>query len=102
MPETRNQLIAIARGRSKEAHFLNETRARLTAHVGVPNTLQQILIERLAMTLLRIELMDVRGLKDANLVDRQAADYRRLQDSAATLLARLGLETVPPGAGIAA
>ncbi len=86
--------IAIARSRSKEARFLSRIRAMLIAHIGTPNALQSILIERTAMTLLRLERMDAISLKDVDAANRQAADYRQLQNFAATLLARLGLESM--------
>lgn len=86
--------IAIARGRSKEARFLSRIRGKLSAHIGKPNALQELLIERAAWTLLRLEKMDAASLKDADAAHRQAAEYQQLQDSATALLARLGLESV--------
>lgn len=98
-PYSREAAIARPRRRTRESRFLEKIRADLTAHVGgKPSAPQKLLIERIAMTLLRIELMDRDALneRDGAVTERQARDYLAWNNTVARMLRELGLDAVPP------
>ena len=90
----RRGAIARPRRQTKQARFLNQVRDDLTAHVGgKPSPTQRLLIERIAMTLLRIELMDLSALRDGTLAERQAREYLAWNNTVARMLRSLGLKS---------
>jgi hypothetical protein len=97
-PYSREAAIAKPRRRTREARFLEKTRADLTAQVGGnPSATQKLMIERIAMTLLRIELMDRDALNDKSgtLTETQAKNYLAWENTVARMLDRLGLSSPP-------
>ena len=78
------------------SRFLEITREELTQHLGGhPTVAQKLMIERIAMTLLRIELMDRDALKSdtpGEITERQSHDYLAWVNTVGRLLRTLGLE----------
>lgn len=71
----------------------NQIRADLTAQLGrEPTASQKLMIERIVMVLLRIELMDVIALRNAELTERQARDYLAWNNTVSRMLRALGLK----------
>jgi hypothetical protein len=94
-PYSREAAIARPRRRTRESRFLEKTREDLTAHCGGdPSTTQKLLIERIAMTLLRIELMDRDALNDKSgvLTETQTKNYLAWENTVSRMLRHLGLE----------
>jgi hypothetical protein len=90
-PYSREAAIARPRAQTKEARFCNHVRAELTAQVGgTPTATQKYLIERIVMTLLRIELMDCVALKNSTLTESQARDYLAWNNTVSRMLRSLG------------
>jgi hypothetical protein len=101
-PYSRPGAIARPARRSKAARYLIQVRADLTEHVGGnPTPTQKLLIERIAMTLLRIELMDRDALADktGTLTDAQAKNYLAWSNTVSRMLRHLGLARPSSGAG---
>lgn len=93
---SREAAIARPAARTKEARYLNAVRDQLTVHVGgKPTAVQKFMIERIAMTMLRIELMDTRALKDRDIGERQARDYLAWNNTVSRMLFRLGAKEMP-------
>jgi hypothetical protein len=66
-PYSRSAQLAKPRRRTRESRFLLQIREDLTKHLGgAPNIAQALMIDRIAMTLLRIELMDREALMSDN------------------------------------
>lgn len=97
-PYSSEGAITSLRARTKEARFLNEIRDQLTEHVGGrPSPVQKLLIERIAMTMLRIELMDAEALKRGRPIRvRQSRDYLAWTNSIRLMLQHLGFEGRTP------
>jgi hypothetical protein len=78
------------------SRFLLTIRTELTAHCGgSPSITQKLMIERICMTLLRIELMDRDALNSdtpGEISERQARDYLAWVNTAGRLLRTLGVE----------
>ena len=94
-PYSRDAMIAKPKRRTMESRFLEKTRADLTSHVGgTPTPTQKLMIERIAMTLLRIELMDRDALRDRAgiLSDTQTKNYLAWSNTVSRMLRSLGLE----------
>ena len=93
---SREAAIARPAARTKEARYLNSVRDQLTDHLGGKTTaVQKFQIERIAMTMLRIELMDSRALKDRDIGERQARDYLAWNNTVSRMLFRLGAKKMP-------
>ena len=87
---SREGAIARPGARTKEARFLAVMRDRLTTYVGgTPSPVQALLIERIAWTMLRIELMDAAALKTEATAENQSRAYADLSETAAHLLRQL-------------
>ena len=78
-PYSRSAQLAKPKRRTRESRFLLQIRMDLTKHLGgSPNIAQTLMIDRIAMTLLRIELMDRDALESDTpgvLTERQSRDY---------------------------
>jgi hypothetical protein len=78
-PYSRSAQLAKPKRRTRESRFLLQVRADLTKHLGgASNIAQSLMIDRIAMTLLRIELMDRDALRSDTpgvITERQARDY---------------------------
>jgi hypothetical protein len=99
-PYSRSAQLAKPKRRTRESRFLEQTRADLTAHLGgAPSMTQALMIERIVMTLLRIELMDRDALQSDTprvITERQSRDYLAWVNTAGRLLRSLGLEPAKP------
>ena len=99
-PYSRSAQLAKPKRRTRESRFLLQIRMDLTKHLGgSPNIAQTLMIDRIAMTLLRIELMDRDALRSDTpgvITERQARDYLAWVNTAGRLLRSLGLEGVAP------
>ncbi len=95
-PYTRTAQLARPRRRTSVSRFLLTTRTELIAHCGGhPSITQKLMIERICMTLLRIELMDRDALNSdtpGEITERQARDYLAWVNTAGRLLRTLGIE----------
>jgi hypothetical protein len=95
-PYSRSAQLAKPKRRTRESRFLVTIRADLTKHLGgAPNIAQLLMIDRIAMTLLRIELMDrdcLRSDTPGELTERQSRDYLAWVNTAGRLLRSLGLD----------
>jgi hypothetical protein len=95
-PYSRSAQLAKPKRRTRESRFLLQIRMDLTKHLGgSPNIAQTLMIDRIAMTLLRIELMDRDALESDTpgvLTERQSWDYLAWVNTAGRLLRSLGLE----------
>jgi hypothetical protein len=88
--------LARPRRRTRVPRFLTQIRADLTKHLGgKPNVAQQLMIDRIAMTLLRIELMDRDALDSDTpgvITERQSINYLAWTNTIGRLLRDLGLD----------
>jgi hypothetical protein len=109
-PYTRTAQLARPRRRTSVSRFLLTIRTELTAHCGgQPSITQKLMIERICMTLLRIELMDRDALNSdtpGEITERQARDYLAWVNTAGRLLRTLGVEpasgrSLSPGEALA-
>src|SRR3984957_21090336 len=95
-PYSRSAQLAKPKRRTRESRFLLQIRMDLTKHLGgLPNIAQTLMIDRIAMTLLRIELMDRDALESDTpgvLTERQSRDYLAWVNTAGRLPRSLGLE----------
>lgn len=95
-PHSRPGKLAIVDGRSAEARRMKEIRADLEAQIGENiSTAQRMMIERIAVLMLRMELMDRQSLKDAEFSEKNAREYLAWTNSCARMLKMLGLQGKP-------
>jgi hypothetical protein len=98
-PYSRSAELAKPKRRTRESRFLFQIRAGLMKHLGgTPNIAQMLMIERIAMTLLRIELMDREALESDTpgvITERQSRDYLAWVNTVGRLLRSLGLDGAP-------
>jgi hypothetical protein len=103
-PYSRSAQLAKPKRRTRESRFLLQVRADLVAHLGgKPSVAQALMIDRICMTLLRIELMDRDALMSATpgvITERQSRDYLAWVNTAGRLLRSLGLEGVQESGGL--
>jgi len=96
-PHSRPGKLAVIDGRRAEARRLKEIRAELAGHVGKDVSItQKMMIERIAMIMLRIELMDGRALKKGDMTERDAREYLAWNNTVTRMLRQLGLKGAPP------
>jgi hypothetical protein len=95
-PYSRPWQLARAKRRTRVSRFLFQVREDLTKHLGgKPSVTQSLIIDRIGMTLLRIELMDQEALESDTpgvITERQSRDYLAWVNTAGRLLRSLGLE----------
>src|SRR3954453_5306706 len=79
--------------RTSEGQLLTQVRQELTQHIGgKPTAPQRILIDRAAMLLLRITLMDMHEAKTGYMSEKNAREYLCWTESLSRLLVKLGLD----------
>ena len=92
-PYSRTAQLARPKRRTPVSRFLQITRDELIKHVGGnPTVAQKLIIERIAMALLRIELMDKMALNShtpGEITERQSHDYLAWVNTAGRLMERL-------------
>jgi hypothetical protein len=75
-PHTRGRaLLANLDWRTREAKVLVAARDELTRHVGSPNSVQRVLIERAARLSLFIEMMDAKAFEAGTMSERDSRQY---------------------------
>jgi hypothetical protein len=80
-------------GRRAEAYRMKEVRADLVSHVGGhPTVTQALLIDRIAVLLLRMELMDAEALRGSAMSDKDAKAYLGWNNTVSRMLRQLGLK----------
>jgi hypothetical protein len=78
--------------RSKEGRYLRRFAAELFGYLGhEPSPIEAALIRRTARLALRLELMDLRMLTGADVLDRADRDYSALNSQYLRCLAALGI-----------
>jgi hypothetical protein len=95
-PYSKPWQLARPKRRTRVSRFLVQVREDLTKHLGgAPSITQKLMIDRIAMTLLRIELMDREALDSDTpgvITERQSRDYLAWVNTAGRLLRTMGLE----------
>jgi len=95
-PHSRPGKLAIIDGRRAEARRMKEIREGLIAHLGgTPSIAENMLIQRIAMLMLRMELMDARALKNGDMSERDGRQYLAWNGAVARMLRQLGLKATP-------
>ncbi len=95
-PHSRPGKLAIVDGRSAEARRMKEVRAELTEHLGgKPSVAHRLLIDRVAMLLLRMELMDKEALGGTAMTERDQRAYLGWHNAVSRSLRHLGLNGAP-------
>ena len=85
--------IAKLDGRTREARRLKQIRAELVQHLGgSPSPTQKIMIDRSAILLLRLEIMDREALGGAVMSDHDQRAFLGWSNSLARMLRHLGLK----------
>ncbi|GAN81464.1 hypothetical protein [Acidocella aminolytica] len=87
--------VALAKldGRTKEARRLKEIRTELCEHLGgTPSSTQTILIDRVAILLLRLEIMDAKALDGTPMTDHDQRAYLAWANALSRMLRHLGLK----------
>ncbi|MEA1649206.1 hypothetical protein UAJ10_09265 [Nitrospirillum sp. BR 11164] len=82
-------------GRSRNARFLRDIRAELTAHVGTPTAPQRMLIDLIAATALRLLLLSEKIGTDAAPCETDHRYWTVYANSLARSLDKLGLHATP-------
>jgi len=90
-PHSRAHCLAKVDGRTREGSVLNRVRADLTNHLGNPNIVQQMLIERCAWLTVRIEMLDRKIEKGEGFTQVDSNTYLAWHNSLVRTLARLGI-----------
>ncbi|MDE1906711.1 MAG: hypothetical protein KGH75_09725 [Rhodospirillales bacterium] len=94
-PHSRPGKLAILDGRRAEARRMKEIRLELAQHVGgKPSATQRLLIDRVAMMMLRMELMDKEALNGTPMADRDQRAYLGWANAVSRALRHLGLKGV--------
>lgn len=92
-PHSRPGRLQAVDFRTSEGQLLTSIREELTAHIGgKPTAPQRILIDRAAMLVLRIQLMDKEQAKNAFMSEKNAREYLCWTESLSRLLVKLGME----------
>ena len=91
-PHSRPHTLAKVDGRTKEAAVLNRVRADLTNHIGHPNIVQGMLIERCAWLTVRIEMLDRKIRRGESFTQVDSNTYLAWHNSLVRTLARLGIK----------
>lgn len=93
-PHSRPHKLQVIDGRSAEARRMKAIRAELVEHVGGnPSTAQRLLIDRVAMLLLRMELMDREALAGSPMTDIDQRAYLGWNNAVSRALRHLGLDS---------
>jgi hypothetical protein len=75
---------------------MKDIRAELVDHTGgSPSVTQRMLIDRIAVLMLRMELMDRRSLQAGDLTEKDTREYLAWNNAVARMLKTLGLEGKP-------
>jgi hypothetical protein len=82
--------------RTKEARLLEDARASLTRHIGVPSEVERVLIERCARLQLFIEVMDRRALEAGTMSERDSKQYLAWTGQLRLCLRELGTKASAP------
>ena len=92
-PHTRqHRLLEGLDWRTREGQTLIAARAELTAHVGNPNSVQKVLIERAARLMLYLELMDAEALAAGTMTERNSRMYLAWTNSLRLTLHDIGID----------
>jgi hypothetical protein len=92
-PDTRqHRLLEGIDWRTREGQVLIATRAELTAHVGSPNSVQRVLIERAARLALYIEMMDAKAFEAGTMSERDSRQYLAWVNAQRLCLRELGVK----------
>jgi hypothetical protein len=91
-PHSRPHTLAKVDGRTKEGTVLNRVREDLTNHIGHPNIVQQMLIERCAWLSVRIAMLDRKIEKGEAFTQVDSNTYLAWHNSLVRTLARLGIK----------
>jgi len=84
-------------GRRAEARRMKAIRRELVAHLGgTASVTQNMLIGRIAVLMLRVELMDKKALEIGGQTDHDARQYLAWSNTISKMLRHLGLKGVPP------
>src|SRR5690348_12631730 len=95
-PYSRPGRLAAIDYRTSEGQLLTQVRQELTQHIGgKPTAPQRILIDRAAMLVLRITLMDKHEAQTGYMSEKNAREYLCWTESLSRLLVKLGLEEAP-------
>lgn len=95
-PHSRPGKLAMIDGRRAEAKRMKEIRDDLAEHLGgKPSAAQRLLIDRIAVLLLRMELFDKESLA-GDMSERNHRYYCAWHNAASRSLRHLGLEAAPP------
>jgi hypothetical protein len=96
-PHTRqHRLLEGIDWRTREGQVLIAARAELTAHVGNPNSVQKVLIERAARLMLYIELMDAEALVAGTMTERNSRQYLAWVNALRLCLREIGVDEAKP------
>lgn len=92
-PHSRPGKLAILDGRRAEARRMKEMRQGLTQHLGGnPSATQRLMIDRVAMMMLRMELMDKEAMSGTPMADHDQRAYLGWANSVSRMLRPLGLQ----------
>ena len=93
-PHSRPHTLARVDGRTRQAAVLNRVRNQLTEHIGNPNIVEKMMIERCAWLAVRLAMLDrkIESGKDLTLVDSNT--YLAWHNSFVRTLSRLGIRPV--------
>lgn len=92
-PHTRGRaLLANLDWRTREAKVLVAARDELTRHVGSPNSVQRVLIERAARLALYIEMMDAKAFEAGTMSERDSRQYLAWVNAQRLCLRELGVK----------
>lgn len=95
-PYSKPGRLAKVDGRRREAIRLRNIRAELVRHVGgSPSVAERHLIERTALLILRMELMDRGVLADGVVTDHDATQYICWHNAVRRSLIAIGLKATP-------
>ncbi len=94
-PHSRPGKLAVIDGRRAEARRMKEVRQELVAHVGgKPSATQRLMIDRVAVMLLRMELLDKEAMNGTPMADHDQRAYLGWANSVGRMLRHLGLKGV--------
>jgi hypothetical protein len=83
-------------GRRAEARRMKEVKADLLAHLGgKASATQKMMIDRIAVLMLRVEMMDRKAMEIGGQTDHDQRVYLAWMNSVSKMLRHLGLEGPP-------
>ena len=95
-PHSRPGKLAVIDGRRAEARRMKEVRQELVAHVGgKPSATQRMMIDRVAVMMLRMELLDKEAMNGTPMADHDQRAYLGWANSVSRMLRHLGLKALP-------